>query len=224
MYNYNNPLNRVCDYTKALEALGENVVANTGYYSLSSLRARYDSLPDTMGKDAKYAALAKVLPKVHNRNSPKRPWTDKEDAFLVRTLCAYVDPNARSGRFTMTRALGHIGAIIGRTHGACQNRASFLGLTKDSSQYATITTQGGAVLSTKTGKYIGDCFSDKEELQKKAEAIAATPHPFDLTKKPKKNRKVVSQSGRSVINLGKNVRNVSISYTDAGEMQITFEG
>ena len=224
MYNYNTPLNRVCDYTDAVCELGESVVENTNYCSLSSLRRRYDSLPDSMGKDAKYAVLAKMIPKVHNRNSPKRPWTAEEDAFLVRALCGYVEPHRQRGHFTMSRGLTCVGAIIGRTFGACQNRAAYLGLTKDSTQYATITTKGGAILSTKTGKYIGDCFSDKEELQKKAEAIAATPHKFDLTKKPKKSRKVVSQSGRSVINLGKNVRNVSISYTDAGEMQITFEG
>jgi hypothetical protein len=99
-----------------------------------------------------------------------------------------------------------LGMIMGRTFGACQLKASNLGITRETSQYATITTKCGRVLSTKTGLPV-------EEAKPKQVSI-----------KTKANRTPKSVSGKSVINLGKGVRNVSISYTEQGEMQITFEG
>jgi len=232
-YNYNNPMNRVCDYTEALKILGDNVVEGTKYPNLAAIKAKYDSTSDKHGKAYRYNAVAKILPDVsvsgfygtkYFRNG-KRKWTSQEEQFLVRTVCACVDPESDRHGMTMSKVLSCVGQIIGRTLGACQLKASNLGLTKESIQYATVVTKCGRVLSTKTGKMIGDCFSSKGDIEKELDKQDKNVgYKFNLSKTPKKNRTPKSVSGKSVINLGKGVRNVSISYTEQGEMQITFEG
>jgi hypothetical protein len=221
-YNYNNPMNRVCDYIDALKFLGDSIVEGTEYPNLAAIKAKYDSTSEKHGKAYRYTLTAKILPDVsisgfygtrYARNG-KRKWTPEEEQFLVRAVCSSVDPCACRSGYTMARVLANVGMIMGRTFGACQLKASNLGITKQTSQYATITTKCGRVLSTKTGEEVEvlPC-NDKK------------PHKtFNLKKTPKKKRTPKSVSGKSVINLGKGVRNVSISYTEQGEMQITFEG
>jgi len=215
-YNYNNPMNRVCDYTNALKFLGDDIVEGTSYPNLAAIKAKYDSTSEKHGKAHRYAEVAKILPDVsvsgfygtkYARNG-KRKWTPEEEQFLVRAVCSSVDPCAFRSGFTMSRVIWQVGMIMGRTANACQLKASNLGITRESSQYATITTKCGRVLSTKTGLPV--------EKSK--------PKQVSIKTKAKKNRTPKSVSGKSVINLGKGVRNVSISYTEQGEMQITFEG
>jgi len=232
-YNYNNPMNRVCDYTDALKFLGDSIVEGTEYPNLAAIKAKYDSTSEKHGKAYRYTLTAKILPDVsvsgfygtkYFRNG-KRKWTAEEEQFLVRAVCSSVDPCAFRSGYTMARVLANVGMIMGRTFGACQLKASNLGITRETSQYATITTKCGRVLSTKTGKMIGDCFSSKEDIEKELDKQDKNVgYKFNLSKAPKKNRTPKSVSGKSVINLGKGVRNVSISYTEQGEMQITFEG
>lgn len=216
-------MNRVCDYTEALQNLGDSIVEGTKYPNLAAIKAKYDSTSDKHGKAHRYAEVAKILPDVsisgfygtrYARNG-KRKWTPEEEQFLVRAVCSSVDPySVRGHDMTMSKVLLHVGMIMGRTPGACQLKASDLGITKQTSQYATITTKCGRVLSTKTGEEVEVLPCNKKK-----------PHKtFNLKKTPKKNRTPKSVSGKSVINLGKGVRNVSISYTEQGEMQITFEG
>tara|TARA_R100001510_G_C7569312_1_gene146340 strand:+ start:68 stop:730 length:663 start_codon:yes stop_codon:yes gene_type:complete len=216
-YNYNNPMNRVCDYTEALQNLGDSIVEGTKYPNLAAIKAKYDSTSDKHGKAHRYSEVAKILPDVsisgfygtrYARNG-KRKWTPEEEQFLVRAVCSSVDPySVRGHDMTMSKVLLHVGMIMGRTPGACQLKASDLGITKQTSQYATITTKCGRVLSTKTGLPVEE----------------SKPKRVSIKTKAKKNRTPKSVSGKSVINLGKGVRNVSISYTEQGEMQITFEG
>ena len=215
-YNYNNPMNRVCDYTDALKFLGDSIVEGTEYPNLAAIKAKYDSTSAMHGKAYRYTLTAKILPDVsisgfygtrYARNG-KRKWTPEEEQFLVRAVCSSVDPCACRSGYTMSRVLANVGMIMGRTFGACQLKASNLGITRETSQYATITTKCGRVLSTKTGLPV-------EEVK---------PKRVSIKTKAKKNRTPKSVSGKSVINLGKGVRNVSISYTEQGEMQITFEG
>ena len=175
-YNYNNPMNRVCDYTDALKFLGDSIVEGTEYPNLAAIKAKYDSTSEKHGKAYRYTLTAKILPDVsvsgfygtrYARNG-KRKWTPEEEQFLVRAVCSSVDPCAFRSGYTMARVLANVGKIMGRTFGACQLKASNLGITRETSQYATITTKCGRVLSTKTGLPVEETKPKRVSIKTKA--------------------------------------------------------
>jgi len=204
-YSKSATFERIETYIKGYDALGDSIMTDLGFSSPDVLRRTYNGSPVSL------ARVCKLVPKKRSSELSKRSrWTDKEDALLVKAVAKLVDPidYEKSSKHTLRSVYTNVSMVLGRTRRAVELRATFLGLRKRTADSLSFTAKNGSVRSGKTGQIIKPAY--------------VKPTTIDLTKSKKRSPK--NQSGIQTINLGKNVRNVSILYTDAGEMQVKFEG
>ena len=201
---------RVRAYLRALDIVGDRAIVGTKYPPRKELFAIYKKYKDMYDSSYGYQMAEKKLSRMLTNNT-KRKWTKDDDAFLITAICEAVNPNSTAS-YDCTHTMSHVqrcvSDITGRTEGAIRQRCETLGLKKSTTMNINIVGKDGIPRSTKSGLPV--------EVPK--------PTTIDLKKQPKKKRTPVSHSSVKTINLGKSVRNVSISYTESGEMQITFEG
>lgn len=200
---------RVRAYLRALDIVGDRAIVGTKYPPRKDLFAIYKKYRDMYDSEYGYKMAERKLSRMLTWT--KRKWTKDDDAFLITAICEAVNPNSTASHdclHTLSYVQGCVSDITGRTEGAVRQRCENLGLKKSTIMNVNIVGKDGVARSTKSGLPV--------EVPK--------PTTIDLKKQPKKKRTPVNHSGVKTINLGKSVRNVSISYTESGEMQITFEG
>lgn len=201
---------RVRAYLRALDIVGDRAIVGTKYPPRKDLFAIYKKYKDMYDSEYGYKMAERKLSTMLTKNT-RRKWTKADDAFLITTICEAVNPNSTAS-YDCTHTMSHVqmcvSNITGRSVYAVSQRCEKLGLKKSTTMNVNIVGKDGVARSTKSGLPV--------EVPK--------PTTIDLKKQPKKKRTPVSHSGVKTINLGKSVRNVSISYTESGEMQITFEG
>lgn len=205
---------RVQAYERAVDVLGDSVLVGTKYPSMNSITKVFNKEADKYSTECAYQKVYKLLPKMEVNG--RRNWTKEDDKFLITTICQCVNPRSTAvydSTHNLSSIQRYISDITGRSMRGINQRCVKLGLRKKNILDMTIVGKDGVARSTKTGLPI-------------VVPVASKPAPatIDLVKKPKAERKPMSKTGIKSINLGKNVSNVNITYTDTGEIQITFEG
>lgn len=141
----------------------------------------------------------------HMPSRAGKPFTKLENEAIVCLM--YQDIGVS---FTERQSL--VACLLGRTLSSIRQQANWLGVRcfkREGKTYDNIISKSG-VVRTLFGTIIP--------------SSSKPPKTFDLNKKPKEERTPITHTGIKTINLGRGVRNVTLSYSDKGDMTITFEG
>tara|TARA_R100001510_G_C7645650_1_gene203007 strand:+ start:1014 stop:1574 length:561 start_codon:yes stop_codon:yes gene_type:complete len=171
-------------------------------YTKFGIDARFNRIIPDVRDYTRTMTRYKYMPKRHGK-----PFTALENEAIVNLL--YQDIGVG---FSTRQSM--VACLLGRTLSSIRQQANWLGVRcfKRSGRPVAITDKAG-VVRTVWGEVL--------PVDPKAKRKPAT---FNLEKKPKEERTPITHTGIKTINLGRGVRNVTLSYSEQGEMSITFEG
>ena len=171
-------------------------------YKKFDIDSRFNSIIPDIQDYSRTMTRYKYMPKRHNK-----PFTQLENEAIVNLL--YQDIGVS---FCQRQSL--LACLLGRTLSSIRQQANWLGIRcfKRSGKPYGITDKSGAVRTI-----YGKAMTIDPKAKRK-------PMTFDLNKKPKEERTPITHAGIKTINLGRGVRNVTLSYSEQGDMTITFEG
>lgn len=169
-------------------------------YTKFGIDARFNRIIPDVRDYTRTMTRYKYMPKRHGK-----PFTALENEAIVNLL--YQDIGVG---FSTRQSM--VACLLGRTLSSIRQQANWLGVRcfKRSGRPTHVTDKAG-VSRTPYGWTLD--FDPKTK-----------PHTFNLEKKPKEERTPITHTGIKTINLGRGVRNVTLSYSEQGEMSITFEG
>ncbi len=169
-------------------------------YKKFDIDSRFNSIIPDIQDYSRTMTRYKYMPKRHGK-----PFTELENEAIVNLL--YQDIGVS---FCQRQSL--LACLLGRTLSSIRQQANWLGIRcfkREGKTYDSIISKSG-VVRTLFGTIIP--------------SSSKPPKTFDLSKKPKEERTPITHTGIKTINLGRGVRNVTLSYSDKGDMTITFEG
>jgi len=169
-------------------------------YKKFDIDSRFNSIIPDIQDYNRTMTRYKYMPKRHGK-----PFTKLENEAIVNLL--YQDLGVS---FCQRQSL--LACLLGRTLSSIRQQANWLGIRcfkREGKTYDNIISKSG-VVRTLFGTIIP--------------SSSKPPKTFDLNKKPKEERTPITHTGIKTINLGRGVRNVTLSYSDKGDMTITFEG
>jgi len=169
-------------------------------YKKFDIDSRFNSIIPDIQDYSRTMTRYKYMPKRHGK-----PFTKLENEAIVNLL--YQDIGVS---FCQRQSL--LACLLGRTLSSIRQQANWLGIRcfkRNGKGYGPIIDKSGVV------RTLQGCIIPSS---------SKPPKTFDLNKKPKEERTPITHAGIKTINLGRGVRNVTLSYSEQGDMTITFEG